>query len=82
VVEVQVSSQQGLGRLLVALQVRVVEQVVAQAQLLAHLELSTEAAAVVVVAMTEQVMALVALVVLVLSFFDTLERLQSAAVQV
>jgi hypothetical protein len=39
VVEVQVSSQQGLARLLVALQLRVVEQVVAQAQPLALLEL-------------------------------------------
>jgi hypothetical protein len=35
-----------------------------------------------VAAMTEQVMVLVALVVLVLSFFATLQRLQSAAVQV
>jgi hypothetical protein len=39
VVEVRVSSRQDLGRLLVALQLRVVEQVVAQAQLLALLEL-------------------------------------------
>jgi hypothetical protein len=81
VVEVQVSSRQVLARLQEVLQLRVVEQVVAQAQPLALLELSTEVAVVVELGMTEQAMVLVALVVLVLSFFATLQRLQSAAVQ-